>query len=258
MNIDNENQLYDPLLRWLKKRFGYYIGGESSYNGKILWHKNIGPSRKCRLDVIGVKNIGSQRYARADELDIIGIEVKLKDRITYQHLAQAAGYKIFVNKAYLATIGEITEEDRHWARILRIGLMRIEIKKRKIDFNIDMEAPFQYPNHSEMLRLLRRLTIGECTFCKIFFFLWDKVADEKFYTYVLLERVKQINKFPFIVGKALQKLINKPNEAKEEEKIYRYVCRPCAILLGLDIKGGIDLDIKEDEEYEEYEEEDNE
>ncbi len=110
INYMTESDYYDPILIWLENQFDYYIGGGYFKGNKELFYKDKGPTRKCRLDIIGIKNIGSHNTVE-DNIEIIGIEVKNEKSIKYQHLAQASGYKIFVHKAYLATTAVITNED---------------------------------------------------------------------------------------------------------------------------------------------------
>ena len=70
--LKREEEYYDILLDWLEEK-GYYTGGEIYYEGKENWYKNIEPSRQCRIDVIGVKNVDSQKRSLADEVELIGI-----------------------------------------------------------------------------------------------------------------------------------------------------------------------------------------
>lgn len=233
-----EADLYDPLMSWLDEQFEYYVGGNSNWGDKPLMHKNIGPSKRCKLDVVGIKNIGAQNNSRFDEIEIIGIEVKKKDKIrsiTYQHLAQAAGYKIFVHKAYIASDAEFTEEDISWAKILGIGIISIEINNRDIDFSIKLEAQYQYPNFGEMLRLLKRMSIFQCTLCSVYSFEWDTFDSETYHTYLKIKRAKHINLLRSDKDSGTRG--NNYSKVEKELIIDRNLCRDCAILLGLDVPG---------------------
>ncbi len=231
---NKESNLYDPLLEWLEDKYGYSIGNDYTTAGKEVWYKNRGPSQKCCLDVIGVKNIGAHEKVLSDEIEIIGVEVKDKDRITYKDLTQAAGYKIFVHKAYFATTARITTEDKHWARVLGIGLIKIG-GRAKPSFLVVVEAPLSVPNHAEMLRLLDTLLIGQCTLCNCYFYLIDRVDDESFHTYIPLTRLKWINLFPSETRSDLKKLFTEPKDVDEEYRISRYICQTCVALFKMKI-----------------------
>jgi len=242
LKIQYEADYYDILLDWLEEK-GYYTGGESYYNGKENWYKNIGPSKKCRLDIIGVKNIGPGKKTLADDIELIGIEVK-HNSLTYKDLSQAAGYKIFVHKAYLATDVDIAPVDEHWARILGVGLISLGKRSRgKVMPVIELDAIYQIPNLCENLRLLRRMSIGRCTICQTYFMLWEKVRDSLFHTYISLPRIKQINHIAERdEDEDWQYLIENPQEVPDDEKIQRFLCRSCANLFSLEIKGEFQLD----------------
>ncbi len=224
-----ETDYYNNILAWLEEEFEYYIGGGYYRGDKELFYIDKGPTMKCRLDIIGIKNIGSHNTVE-DNIEIIGIEVKDDKTIKYQHLAQTSGYKIFVHKAYLATTAKITSEDLYWARILGVGLITIESKN---SFKIVLEASLNEPNQTEMLRLLESLSIGVCTICRNYFFTWDIVDNEKYKTYVKLRRVKQINILQKGELDNYKDLFEKQKSFSKEDKFFRYICKPCATRIGI-------------------------
>jgi hypothetical protein len=87
-----------------------------------------------------------------------------------------------------------------------------------------------------MLRLLDSLAIGLCTVCKNYFFTWETVDSKKYKTYVKLRRVKQIN--ALLKGELdnYMDLFEKQKSFDKEDRINRYICKPCATLIGITSK----------------------
>ena len=169
--ISKEGMLYPFFQTWLINK-DYYTGQSHLKDDKDADYLDTGV-KEARIDVLGIKNIHFDKKTFVDEVELLGIEVKL-NQMSFKDFSQTAGYRIFCHRVYLAlaSSGE-PYTDRHieWAKHLGIGLLFVELKNNKlkhnaddeIDVNLVLEAPYQVINaccvgdfHLDLVRSLVR------------------------------------------------------------------------------------------------------
>ena len=218
--LKGEAKYYDLVREWLEKR-GYYCGGGMYYGGteKERWYIRTG-IKKLRADIIGLKNVGNEFI---DELEILAVEVKEKDKISFRDIQQAYGYSAFAHKVYLATIAKPTEEDKSTATRMGIGLIHIAGKK----IEEILSSALMQPNEAEMLKLLNSLWVVKCTICNCYVFKWDTIEDLEGKSYIMFKRARQLDHIKDLARGSPFGDLNK-NQLNEKYVIRRYICRTCA------------------------------
>lgn len=184
--IKKEVHLYRHLQRWLRRR-GYTV--------KDKW-VNKGQD-KFRVDVIGVKNTGSQHQ---DDIEIVAIEAKIGGN--FQSLGQTENYRDFAHRVYFATTDKhMTERFQPDCFRKRLGFLLIDKRSGKVKELVG--APVILPrSEAQMVDFLRKIYVGRCSLCGCYFDLEKEWQETKW-----LPRYTQFSK-PAV-------------------KISRYVCKSC-------------------------------
>lgn len=204
----SEKHLYPLIQKWLLKK-DYYCGEtQTTVDGKDHQWINIG-LKQTRFDVLGVKSHGGDFH---EELELLAVEVKLRDNVTIRDLNQALGYRRFVDRAYFAKPGDYSGEEIAQALRSRLGLLSI-FPEGKPQVREVLAAGISEPEQGLKSNLLHQLWISRCICCHIHFFRYrydSKVLDPN---YVLIKKSPAIR-----MGRG------------KDMKIY--VCGDCAPLLG--------------------------
>lgn len=147
-----EKELYPSVERWLRKHFACF----STATNKGLRHG--------RIDIVGVRDIGGDL---SGAIETIGIEVKRGSFPFSNACGQTLGYRVYVNRAYLADLRDegFTHDEIHIASNLGIGLVQIRNGKC-IEV---LSSPFYTPIEKLALRLLESMRLGKCQLCSCFF-----------------------------------------------------------------------------------------
>ena len=147
-----EKSLYPAVERWLQKHFACF---------KTAVNKGL---RYGRIDVIGVRDVGGDL---SGAIETIGIEVKRGSFPFSNACGQTLGYKVYVNRVYLADLRDegFTHDEIQIASHLGIGLVQI----RGIRCTEVLSSPFYTPIEKLSLRLLETLHLGRCQLCTSFF-----------------------------------------------------------------------------------------
>jgi len=179
-----EADLY-PLVRdWLIAD-GYYCGDDQAGDdGEDRWWIDIG-TKSTRLDVVGIKSIGGRNH---DDVEIVGIEVKKHARATVKDINQTLGYHRFVNRAYFASPGDYHPDVVQEAVRFGIGLLSIEKASKKRPVRIVLTAGMNVPHPEQRANLMKKLWVGQCRLCGLFFERYSTWNGEKKPSYVVLKR----------------------------------------------------------------------
>ncbi len=154
----NEERFYPIILRHLKKcgylTEGYKDGGKTKFE-----FTRVGG--KAQADVVGVKDIG-RRYSH--QIEILAVEVKDRAKARVRYITQALGYSTFAHRCYLAMPIDYTEESINYAKLMGVGLWKIDTDKNNIVEILPAEP--KNPNETIFWWFLRRsLKLVKCTFC---------------------------------------------------------------------------------------------
>ncbi len=184
MHFKSENDLYEPIRKWLTKHMGYYTGGDVFYmggskSGTKRYYTKTG-IRELQADVVGVKFSGNRVHS---EIEICVVEVKLADSITRQHINQAYGYTSMAHSVILASPAQVDKDSQHILRALGLGYLQVMARRMKL---VESPTP-RVPPDREFLHLLENLWIGRCALCQCYFPLWRKWSQAG-KTYQVLER----------------------------------------------------------------------
>jgi hypothetical protein len=167
---DYEASLYPVVEKWMKKHFRCFNTGV-----------NIG-LRYSRVDVLGVRDVGGDL---SGDIDTIAIEVKRGSEPFAAASGQALGYKVYVNRVYLADLREkaFKPSEIEIASHLGIGLVHI----RGTQCREVLSSPHHNPISRMSLELLERMALGKCQLCGTYFEIgagkdnrWSRVARENF------------------------------------------------------------------------------
>ena len=213
----SEKRYYDTVRKWLESQ-GYYCGGNITIKGKENFYQDIGTKQR-RIDVAGVKNVGNKFE---DDVEIVAIEVRNKQTISYGDIFDAAKYHNCVHKCYLASTAQTTPEIRQYAERANVGLLKlVEGKPPQV---LHHPSPKEPESYSEMIRFLERFQIVKCSLCGCFFERFVRSA-EKYHSYYEVSRAAY-----FKVTKKTGKNPLKSSDIESlssEYKIRRYICYPC-------------------------------
>jgi hypothetical protein len=169
-----EQQLYPAVERWVKRHFACF---------KTSSNKGL---RHGRIDVIGVRDVGGDL---SGAIETIGIEVKRGSFPFANACGQTLGYKVYVNRAYLADLRNegFTRDEVQIASNLGIGL--VQIRNRKC--TEVLSSPFYDPIENLNLRLLESLRLGRCQLCSSFFETGDSKNSSNKFGFVSREDLKR-------------------------------------------------------------------
>jgi len=218
--MKGERRFYPVVKRWLEKH-GYYCGGYITRRRKEFNYFDVG-SKKYKVDVAGVKNVGNKLV---DVIEVVAVEVKDEDLITQKHMQQAFGYSSIAHKCYLATTGEIKEDDKANAARMGIGLLQLT-DKESLPKEV-LSPQLKQPNEASMLDFLDTLSISQCTLCRCYFFncSW-KDEDQRLTSYKRLRRSRQ---FDVYLRTKLDPIddLSKLRGKLGKHVTLRFVCRHC-------------------------------
>jgi len=220
----DETRFYDSLRKWLESK-GYYCGGIIEYSGgrregKPLFFQDKGPrgGAGLRIDVAGIKNVGT---AYEDEIEIVSIEVRDKDKLTYRDMQDAYAYSVYSHKCYLATTADISDEDKRVADKLGIGLIKLaENKPPK-----EVKSPrLMNPDYSHMMLFLNKLEIARCAICGCFFETWIEIEKPRYRSFYRFTRPRYFK----VAHKSKSVDVFDTNKKLEQKYLTtRYICKLC-------------------------------
>lgn len=147
-----EADLYPVVERWMRRRFHCF---KSAINVGL---------RYSRVDVLGVRDIGG---SLTGEIETIAIEVKRHPGLFATSSGQALGYRVYVNRLYLAAVTEtgFKPSELEIASHLGIGLVQIR--------GSQCREVLSSPNHNPITRMAMELVecmaLGKCRLCGTFF-----------------------------------------------------------------------------------------
>jgi len=156
MRRPKERSLYPFVERWLKRRYRCFATAT-----------NTG-LRYSRIDVVGVRDVGGDL---SGEVESVVIEVKRGTEPFATASGQALGYRVYVNRVYLADyrLDPFTADETQIASHLGIGL--IQIRGRKcVEV---LSSPYYKPMPKLNLALLEKLALGCCQVCNSVFRIGD-------------------------------------------------------------------------------------
>jgi hypothetical protein len=220
----NEERFYDSLRRWLEGK-GYYCGEVLEYAGGrhegepfLFQDKGTRGGAGLRIDVAGVKNVGTQYE---DEIEVVSIEVRDKDKLAYRNMQDAYAYSRCSHKCYLATTAELSDEDKRVAEKLGIGLIKLtENRPPK-----EVKTPrLMDPDYSQMMLFLNRLEIARCAVCGCFFETWSELEKPKFRSYYSFTRPRY---FKVAHESKSINIMDKNDKLARKNSITRYICKLC-------------------------------
>ena len=215
--MKGEKRFYPIVRKWLEKE-GYYCGGfiENS-KGKPIYFQDKGTAR-LRIDVAGAKSIGSRVE---DEIEVVAVEVRNISNVQYRDLEDAHAYSQYAHKCYLATTGEVDDQDKKDSHKLGIGLL--EIGKNKVKEILSPQP--KTPDYAKMMHFLNVLEVAKCPICGPFFETYVVKAD-KFKSYQRLTRpkyFKAVHDYPKVDVLDIHEL----KKLGEDYKTHRFICKPC-------------------------------
>ncbi len=169
-----EQILYPTVERWVKRHFACF---------KTSSNKGL---RHGRIDVIGVRDVGGDL---SGAIETIGIEVKRGSFPFANACGQTLGYRVYVNRAYLADLRDdgFTRDEVQIASNLGIGLVQI----RKGKCTEVLSSPFYDPIEKLNLLLLETLRLGRCQLCSSFFETSDPKNSSNRFGFVSREDLKR-------------------------------------------------------------------
>lgn len=127
VSILGEKKYYPKVRKWLENE-GYYCGGFiHNSNGNPIFFEDKGTARS-RIDVAGIRDIGASREY---DIEVVAVEVRDVKKVKFRDIQDAYAYSQFAHKCYLATTGEVDNQDKEDAHRLGVGLLRIEGNKVK-------------------------------------------------------------------------------------------------------------------------------
>ena len=167
-----EHELYPIVERWTRKHFRCF---------RTVMDTGL---RYGRIDVLGVRDVGGDL---SGEIETIAIEVKKGITPFAKSSGQTLGYRVYVNRVYLADLRQesFTSDEIHIASNLGIGLIQIKGKSCREVLSSTYYTPITKLN----LMLLESVAIGRCQFCNSFFETAD--SSKKRFSNLTRENLKQ-------------------------------------------------------------------
>jgi hypothetical protein len=214
MRKPREKSLYPLVERWLKRHYRCFATGI-----------NTG-LRYSRIDVVGVRDVGGDL---SGEVESIVVEVKRGTEPFATASGQALGYRVYVNRIYLADyrLSPFTFDEIHIASHIGIGLIQIRARKC-IEV---LSSPHYKPITKLNLALMERLALGFCQICNSVF----RIGEDKHHQFANLAR--ENFKLAFDKGKGLmfwnQEVANRKNRLgirqTQDGSTYerRFICPDC-------------------------------
>lgn len=147
-----ESDLYPHVGRWMKRHFHCF---------KVA--SNVG-LRYSRVDVLGIRDIGGDL---SGDVETIAIEVKRHSQPFATISGQASGYRVYVNRVYLAEQRQkpFNQTEIDIAANLGIGLILIAGTK----CSVELSSPQHHPITELNLKLIEKMALGKCQLCGTFF-----------------------------------------------------------------------------------------
>lgn len=166
-----ESDLYPHVQRWMKRHFHCF---------KAV--VNLGLSYS-RVDVLGIRDIGGDL---SGDVETIAIEVKRHLQPFATISGQTSGYRVYVNRVYLAEQREKPFDpiEVDIAANLGIGLILITGTRR----SEVLSSPQHHPITELNLKLIEKMALGKCQFCGTFFEIGTR---ENHYAHLSRENLKK-------------------------------------------------------------------
>lgn len=214
-----EFDLYPVVERWAKKHFGLF---RTAINTGL---------RYSRIDVAGVRDIGGDL---SGDIEALSVEVKRGTQPFATIVGQAAGYRVYAHRVYVAEKRETTfnQDELQIASNLGVGLIWIK-GSRCTEI---LSSPFYSPIARLHLALLEKMALAKCQLCTCFFDtgrtakafaplvvrqnLAKAFAQEKGVVYWNMEVAKR------------KRLIGMRASKEDYSFERRYLCPDCVTLLG--------------------------
>ena len=199
-----ENALYPVVERWVAKHFACF-------------HTAVNKGLKfSRVDVIGVRDVGGDL---SGEVETISVEVKRGTEPFATATGQAAGYKVYANRVYLADLRDapFTHDEMDIASHLGVGLIQV----RERSCAEVLSSPYYQPITRLNKLLLHTIGLVSCQLCGCYFQTSDglrKSDIRKAY-----EEEKGLIFWNITVGRRKQTRKNSPYESYER----RFLCSDC-------------------------------
>lgn len=158
-----EEDLYPLVEKWMKHHFSCF---------KTATDKGL---KYSRIDVVGVRDTSGDL---SGEVETIAIEVKRGNQPFATTSGQTLGYRVYVNRVYLAEMRDepFSSEELGIASYLGIGLVQIR-GKRCTEI---LSSPYYQPMEQLNLALLERIAMGKCQICGSFFETGNAEKNQRF------------------------------------------------------------------------------
>ena len=168
----NEKYLYPLVEKWMKRHFLCF---------KTAINKGL---KYSRIDVLGVRDT---RGDLSGDIETIAIEVKIGTVTFATACGQTLGYKVYVNRVYLAEMRneQFSPEELSITSNLGIGLIYINGNRCKEV----LSSPYYQPITQLNLKLLENIALGQCRICGCFFEIGN--LDKNVYSKLQRQNLKQ-------------------------------------------------------------------
>jgi hypothetical protein len=213
-----EQDLYPVVERWAKRHFHCF---------KTAIDKGL---KYSRIDVLGVRDVGGDL---SGEIEAIAIEVKKGITPFAKASGQTLGYRVYVNRVYLADFRQTTFSTDEISIASNLGIGLIQIKGRVC--KEVLTSPYYQPISKLNLSLLEKIAIGRCQICNSFFEIG--VDDSHRFSNLARENILQA----IIKGKGLiywnreaafrKNKFNKTRANRDISYERRFVCPECIEVL---------------------------
>ncbi|MBM3212161.1 hypothetical protein FJZ33_08075 [Candidatus Poribacteria bacterium] len=164
----NERYFDEAVKYWLKSNDYFTFGKRDPYCLHRL--------SSAMADVVGIKLI-------KDEIDVIAVEVKDKEKIGPQIINQTMKNFDFANKVYLANTYKRSFNKRVWSDAELHGVGLIWIKSKACVEDPPLLIGKNKPNPILLDIFLKKNNIIQCSICKVLVRKWDsEILSRKFFT----------------------------------------------------------------------------
>lgn len=147
--MKREEQLYGRVEDWLRRSYRCF----HTVQNKGLTHS--------RVDVCGMRDIGGDLEC---DVELVGVEVKRGNQPFATCAGQAAGYRVYAHRVYLAEFRPepFTRTEQEIAAYLGVGLLHLTSSRRVLEA---LTAPRQEPVRKLSLQLFEKLGYASCRVC---------------------------------------------------------------------------------------------
>jgi hypothetical protein len=205
-----ESELYPVVMKWLERHFNCF---------HVVKTKGINYSR---IDVLGIRDIGGDL---SGDVEAIAVEVKRGLTPFTNAAGQAAGYKVYADRVYLADKRPEPFLQDHIDIASNLGIGLIHIKGGRC--HEVLSSPMHRPIPRLQLHLFRKLRLGKCQLCGSFFDPgtgnWANVGDQD-----LKKAIAKEKGLIFVLNEVEERKIKWGwSPVKREYNNYRFICRDC-------------------------------